>query len=202
MKILKQTLVLVFLAFMNQHCSLAQTQNTIKPIPGYAEVLNKRFNSGSWFNNHERNLDNLLKVVLSKGNVYNEIVPLRFISANDTTIVFYYSKELKKMNKKTPIHFTNHKPISSSSFKIMRERELILKSSIVRYDSIFQWMKSNMAINSSLFDLDAFLNSNVSSVCCRPNGYDESLIMIYSFFVNGILLAEEGHSGKLVCLPY
>jgi hypothetical protein len=203
MKLAPQTFVVSLLALLILQGSWVKAQPTIIPIPGYREVLNKRFGSGTtWFSSREANLNDLVGIVLSKKNTYNQIVPLRFVDAGDTTIVFYYSKHLPKLIKRAPARFTYVKTIPTGGFAKMPQRELISKSKMLNYDSIFRWMTSNMLINSSLFDLDTYLDADVNSFCYRPKGYNDSLVMIYCFFINGILVAEDRGSGWLVCLPY
>jgi hypothetical protein len=177
-------------------------QNTVEPINGYKNILDLRFsNEDLWRKEKEKNTTSLIDVVLKLGKGYNQIVPLQLVeNGTDTLIQFYFANDLKKIHKKKPIKFTNSlklekKPFASIQKKIHEPR--------FDYDSIYSVMKGNMLVNSSIFNLDRYLDGKtLNATCCQPKTQDERLYLIYIFFRNGILLGEDTLTGRLYYKPY
>jgi hypothetical protein len=70
----------------------------------------------------------------------------------------------------------------------------------VNMDSVYAFMKGNMEINTSLFNLNKALELNLSNACCKAPFNEERLRLIYFFFVNGVILGES--EVLLIYLPY
>jgi hypothetical protein len=177
----------------------------VRKIEGYASIIERRFQPNGdslWRNRLDANMDELIILTLKKSCKYEMIIPLQYVSnnQNDTLIYFFYTKKLKTY-KKRPIQWSNiDSNLLNHSIICINKREI--RNRNIDFDSVALLMRENIQINSKNFDLEKYLDENISNFCYQGKNERDIFEVIYLFFKNGIILSEDPHTGRLHYLSY
>jgi hypothetical protein len=192
---LKTTMIFMsFLGFIQPVIS----QSVIEPLSGYRPILEKIYEK-----RHKVDsviLDSMLQTVLSSENrKRNVLIPLEMVNiSGDTTILFINSRDVYKIYKRKHFNFTIYQPSKLEQLAVHRlQKAHALHSLRFNMDSVYQLMKSNIAVNSEIFTMDRYLDSAPENFCCKPKDTVERFWLIYYFFRNGIILVNRSYSGTL-----
>lgn len=176
-------------------------QDNLWYIRNYRPLIEERFNnSEAWYNNRWKNLDAVVEVTLDPSNNMDITIPLIQTVNGDSTVIFCNTRLLRKYYKKT-INFHTELDLTKACVAKMKKSEIASPKQF-NYDSIFKVMEGNIKLNRAIYSFDAFVDSNQTSYCCLAGTYYDRLKLIYYFFINGILLVEDSHTGRLHYMRY
>ncbi|MEO7991734.1 MAG: hypothetical protein ABI663_19430 [Chryseolinea sp.] len=187
----------IFISFFN----FADAQNSIKSLSGYRDFLNARFDLNSnWKGAKDFRLNRLVDLSINKNSNIDFVIPLHIVVNKDTLICFFYTQTLKKEFKNMTVCFNATENLLAKSIAKFPKESIVNAS--INFDSIYQYMQSNIVVNSQNFDINKYLDSEISDFCCRPDTYIKRLELIYLFFVNGIIIREESATGRLYYVSF